>query len=127
MRFFLRLFNGLIVIILAFSLAAGCSSGQGSTAVDDFPDYETLAGWVENHSQPFERGSGVEAWYQAALIIQREAARDNYLVSVTLIESPYTTGEYLVRCSAQAGGDLYWWFPEDQIPHLLFTAEQLTP
>lgn len=127
MKYYVRLSIGLIIILSAFTLTAGCSPGQGSSTAGDFPDYETLASWVEGHTQPFERGSGVEAWYQAALTIQREAALDSYLVSVTLIESPYAVGEYLVRCSALADGDLYWWFPEDQIPHLLFTAEQLTP
>ena len=106
----------------------GCFSGgldnTGSTA-QDFPDYDTLASWVAENTQPFAEGDGAEAWYRAALDIQRAAAEDGYLVSAVITVSPGNPEEYLVWCTAMADGDLYWWYPEGSAPSIMFTAEEL--
>ena len=115
---------GLAVIICAIILTAGCLDGTASS-LTDFPDEATLAGWVESHAQPFEPGSGAGAWYQAALAVQREAASDGYLVSAVIAGSADSPDEYMVWCTALAGGDLYWWHPEETEPSLMFTGEEL--
>ena len=84
-----------------------------------------LSAWVADHVQSFEPGSGAEAWYQAALTVQREAAGDGYLVSAVITAVSDSSDEYMVWCTAIAGGDLYWWHPEDSEPSLMFTAEEL--
>jgi hypothetical protein len=113
------------LIIFAAIAILPCCTSQGASSPGDFPDYDTLSAWVASHTQPFESGSGIEAWYQAALSVQREAANDGYLVSAVITQSPYSAGEYMVWCTALAGNDLYWWHPEDSICSLLFTKEEL--
>jgi hypothetical protein len=106
----------------------GCSisgsSNMGKPA-GDFPDYDTLASWVESNTQPFEAGAGAGAWYRAALDVQHAAAEDGYLVSAVIIGSSSDPEGYVVWCTAIAGGDLYWWFPELGNPEILIKAEAL--
>lgn len=119
---------GLVVLVFAMTSASGClftESGRTGASLTDFPDYETLANWVENHAQPFEPGSGAEAWYRVALTVQQEAANSGYLVSAVITGNSDSPDEYMVWCTALAGGDLYWWHPEDNEPSLMFTAEEL--
>jgi hypothetical protein len=113
------------LIILPAMVMLPCCTSRGASSQGDFPDYDTLSAWVAGHAQPFESGDGIEAWYQAALRVQREAASDGYLVSAVITQSPRTAGEYLVWCTALAGNDLYWWHPEDSECSLLFTKEEL--
>jgi hypothetical protein len=117
----------LLVLLLPGCFSANLDTGQGQLTLSDFPDYETLAAWVQENAQPFEAGSGMGAWYAAALAVQRQAAADGYLVSAVLIDKPGAEGEYLVWCTAIAGGDLYWWHPEETECNLMFTAEALEP
>ena len=119
----------LLLVVMAFP---GGSSGDKDLGVkdsslDDFPDSDTLTGWISDHTQQFESGGGMEAWYEAALTIQRQAAADGYLVSAVIVEKPGVDNMYLVWCTALADGALYWWHPEDSEPSLLFTADELTP
>ena len=119
---------GLVALVFAMTSASGCyiiESGRTVSSLTDFPDYETIASWVESHAQPFEPGSGAEAWYRAALNVQREAANDGYLVSAVITGNPDSADEYMVWCTALTAGDLYWWHPEDTEPLLMFTAEEL--
>ena len=120
---------GLIALLLASTLLGSCvfvKSGTGVySTLGDFPDSETLASWVESHAQEFEPGGGAEAWYRAAIAVQREAANDGYLVSAVITGNPDFPGEYMVWCTALAGGDLYWWHPEDTECTLMFTSEEL--
>ena len=121
-----------IIIITSVLLSAmgltGCFvssfSNMGKTA-EDFPDYDTLASWVESNVQPFEEGDGAEAWYQAALDFQHAASEDGYLVSAVITVNPGNPEEYLVWCTAIADGDLYWWYPEEGEPSIMFTQEEL--
>jgi len=133
------LIAGCISILFVVTFLSGCFlvgsdseivPSQDSTTNEvsppqDFPDYGTLAGWIENHVPPFEIGSGAVAWYNAALVIQREAANDGYLVSAVITGNPDAPDEYIVWCTALATGDLYWWHPEDSECTLMFTAEEL--
>ncbi|MFC2045790.1 hypothetical protein ACFLUH_03835 [Chloroflexota bacterium] len=119
---------GLFLLCFTIALVSGCfivESGNTGASLQDFPDTETLSSWVENHVQPYEPGSGAEAWYKAALNIQREAASDGYLVSAVITGASESSDEYMVWCTAIAGGDLYWWHPEGTEPSLMFTAEEL--
>ncbi|MFC2050372.1 hypothetical protein ACFLTN_04250 [Chloroflexota bacterium] len=113
----------LVALLLAAVVLAGCASKQACPLPDDFPDYDMLASWVESNAQPFESGSGWGAWYTAALTVQRQAAADGYLVSAVILEKPDSGGEYLVWCTAIAGGELYWWHPEDSVPVLWFSKK----
>ena len=130
---------GCISLLIIVTLLSGCfladsigeiipskeSSVNEVSTPEDFPDYDTLASWVENHVQHFEIGSGAAAWYKAALCIQREAANDGYLVSAVITGNPDAPDEYIVWCTALAEGDLYWWYPEDSECTQMFTAEEL--
>lgn len=127
-----KMFGWLSILLLVVLLIPGCFSanvetGEGQCTLNDFPDYETLTAWVQDHAQSFEAGSGMGAWYAAALTVQRQAAADGYLVSAVVIDKPGTDGEYIVWCTALAGGDLYWWHPEETECNLMFTAEALAP
>jgi hypothetical protein len=125
-----RLLVWLAILLLVVTILPGCSlfkPGEGKCSLSDFPDYEMLSAWVKDHAQPFEAGSGMGAWYAAALAVQREAAEDGFLVSAVVIDKPGAEGEYIVWCTALAGGDLYWWHPEDTECNLMFTAEALAP
>ncbi|MBM3149725.1 MAG: hypothetical protein FJ008_09225 [Chloroflexi bacterium] len=125
-----RLLVWLAILLLVATILPGCSllkPGEGKCSLKDFPDYETLSAWVKSHPQSFKEGSGMGAWYAAALAVQREAAADGYLVSAAVIEKPGTEGEYLVWCTALADGSLYWWHPEESKCNLMFTAEALEP
>ena len=119
----------IITIVLFTSMGlTGCFisgfSGTGSSA-EDFPDYDTLASWVESNTQSFEEGDGAEAWYKVALDVQRAASEDGYLVSAVITVNPGNPEEYLVWCTAMADGDLYWWYPEEGEPSIMFTAEEM--
>ena len=120
------------ILLLVVLLLTGCFSatveprGQ-QCSLSDFPDYETLSAWVQVNAQPFEAGSGMGAWYAAAQAVQRQAAADGFLVSAVVIDKPGADGEYIVWCTALAGGDLYWWHPEESECNLMFTAEALAP
>ena len=115
-------------LLLITAGLTGCFIGgldnMGSTA-QDFPDYDTLASWVGENTQPFEEGDGAEAWYRAALDTQRAASEDGYLVSAVITINPGNPEEYLVWCTSMADGDLYWWYPEDSELSIMFTAEEL--
>jgi hypothetical protein len=120
----------IIITTALFSVVGltGCFiGGFGNTAsyASDFPDYDTLASWVDSNTQPFEEGDGAEAWYQAALDVQRAASEDGYLVSAVITVNPGNPEEYLVWCTAMADGDLYWWYPEEGKPSIMFTVEEL--
>ena len=115
----------ILLIMFAAIVMLPCCASKGAQSQGDFPDYDTLSAWVASHVQPFESGDGIEAWYQAALTVQREAANDGYLVSAVITESPHAAGEYLVWCTALAGNDLYWWHPEDSTCSMLFSKEEL--
>ena len=120
----------IIITVVLFSVMgltgcfAGGADGMGSSA-KDFLDYDTLASWVESNTQPFTEGDGAEAWYQAALDVQRAASEDGYLVSAVITVNPGNPEEYLVWCTAMADGDLYWWYPEEGEPSIMFTAEEM--
>jgi len=120
----------IIITVVLFSVMGltSCfisgSDGMGSSA-KDFPDYDTLASWVESNTQPFNEGDGAEAWYRAALDVQRAASEDGYLVSAVITVNPGNPEEYLVWCTAMADGDLYWWYPEEGEPSIMFTAEEM--
>jgi len=120
----------MIITIVLFTIMGltGCSvSGSGNMGkpAGDFPDYDTLASWVESNAQPFDAGAGAGAWYRAALGVQHAAAEDGYLVSAVITGSSSDPEGYVVWCTAIAGGDLYWWFPERGNPVLLLKAEAL--
>ena len=112
------------IILFAALVVTGCSSITGG-ANQDFPDYETLESWANSNTQPFEEGDGAEAWYNVALNVQRAASEDGYLVSAVITVNPGNTEEYLVWCTAMADGDLYWWYPEEGEPSIMFTAEEM--
>ena len=127
-----KLLGWMSILLLAVLLQTSCFSanvdtGEGQFTLSDFPDYETLAAWVQDNTQAFEAGSGMGAWYLAALTVQRQAAADGYLVSAVVIDKPGVDGEYIVWCTALAEGDLYWWHPEETECNLMFTAEALAP
>ena len=116
----------IIITIALFTTMGltGCFNGTGSPA-EDFPDSDTLASWVDGNIQAFEEGDGAEAWYKAALDVQRAASEDGYLVSSVITVNPGNPEEYLVWCTAMADGDLYWWYPEEGEPSIMFTAEEM--
>lgn len=120
----------IIIITVLFSIVGltGCFIGgldNMGSSVEDFPDYDTLASWADGNTQPFEEGDGAETWYKAALDVQRAASEDGYLVSAVITVNPGNPEEYLVWCTAMADGDLYWWYPEEGEPSIMFTAEEM--
>lgn len=120
----------IIITIVLFTTMGltGCFiggfNGTGSS-VEDFPDYDTLVSWVEGNTQSFEEGDGAEAWYKAALDVQQAASADGYLVSAVITVNPGNPEEYLVWCTAMADGNLYWWYPEEGEPSIMFTEEEM--
>jgi len=75
----------------------------------DFATVTDLEKWVTSHIQPFS--TYADAAFRAALRVQEAGLQDGYLMSVN-IEYDSTTDEYVTVCNALAGGQFYWWSPE---------------
>jgi hypothetical protein len=76
----------------------------------DFVTVTELEDWAEDHLQ--RDTTFVTEAFRAALKVQDAGAEDGYLISVN-VESDVDTDTYYISCLAIAGGDAYWWFPEE--------------
>ncbi len=84
----------------------------------DFSSISELEDWLRNNDVSEEPiTTYAEAWYRKALKIQEDALADGYVISADY-DYDAQTDIYFVYCVAIIDGDIWYWDPETDEPHV---------
>jgi len=80
----------------------------------DFSSFTELEEWLAaDKTSELPESMFADQWLRKGLKVQRSAAEDGYIVSVSIEDTDTGEGTYFVYCSAIVNGDLFVWNPED--------------